>query len=194
MRQLSLFFGSDIYAVAMTLSVFMGGLSLGSLIASRFADRVARPLLVYGIVEIGIACFAFLFPVILSGFTAFYQEAYQAAFADNAAYYQAVRILVSVIAMLPPTVLMGATLPLLVRRFATDSASLGARVGWFYAVNTLGALVGTLVAGFVQFVRLALPDLAEHLGLAPAEARQRTGPPYVPSAYAYQPLYRGSIS
>ena len=52
MRHLSLFFGSDVYSVAITLSVFMGGLSLGSYIAERVEDRVTRPLLFYGLIEI----------------------------------------------------------------------------------------------------------------------------------------------
>lgn len=48
-RTLSLFFGSDVFAAAITLSVFMGGLSLGSWLASRIGDRMTRPLLAYGI-------------------------------------------------------------------------------------------------------------------------------------------------
>ena len=53
MRHLSLFFGSDVYAVAITLSVFMGGLSLGSWLAEKFVDRLERPLVLYGGIEIG---------------------------------------------------------------------------------------------------------------------------------------------
>ena len=54
MRHLSLFFGSDVYAAAITLSVFMGGLSLGSWLAEKFVDRLERPLILYGGIEIGI--------------------------------------------------------------------------------------------------------------------------------------------
>src|SRR5580765_6404015 len=52
MRQLSLFFGSDVHAAAITLSVFMAGLSLGSWLAELFADRLNRPLVAYGLMEI----------------------------------------------------------------------------------------------------------------------------------------------
>src|SRR5262245_8430165 len=54
MRQLSLFFGSDVYAAAISLSVFMGGLSLGSALAERLVDKVTRPLGYYGLIEIAI--------------------------------------------------------------------------------------------------------------------------------------------
>ena len=63
MRMLSLFFGSDVYAAAITLSVFMGGLSLGSWLAGRIGDRIRIPLMIYGVLEIGIALYALVFPV-----------------------------------------------------------------------------------------------------------------------------------
>src|SRR5213079_1668696 len=68
MRHLSLFFGSDVYAAAITLSVFMGGLSLGSWLAERLVDRLARPLLYYGLIEIAIGSYAFCFRDVLMGF------------------------------------------------------------------------------------------------------------------------------
>ena len=61
MRRLSLFFGSDVYSAAITLSAFMGGLSLGSWIAYRVVDRLARPLLWYGLIEICIGVYALMF-------------------------------------------------------------------------------------------------------------------------------------
>ncbi|MCC7048153.1 MAG: fused MFS/spermidine synthase [Alphaproteobacteria bacterium] len=153
-RMLSLFFGSDVFAAAITLSVFMGGLSLGSWLASRIGDRVSRPLVAYGACEILIALSAIAFPYVLDAFRESYSGIYQAQFELRPWLYHGFRVLVAVAALLVPTALMGATLPFVIRQFADRNAIFGRRVGQFYAVNTLGALAGTIVTGF-----LALPML-----------------------------------
>lgn len=149
MRQLSLFFGSDIFAAAITLSVFMGGLSLGGYAAGRIGDSIRSPLLAYGILEIGIAVYAFLFSSILFGLEDPLRSVYQTSFTTDPIIYQGFRVAVAAGTLLAPTFMMGATLPLFVRQFARREDELGRSVGYFYSVNTLGALMGTLIAGFV---------------------------------------------
>ncbi|MEE9608110.1 MAG: fused MFS/spermidine synthase, partial [Myxococcota bacterium] len=148
MRMLSLFFGSDLYAAAITLSVFMGGLSLGSWLAGLLGDRLRRPLLAYGALEILIGCYALAFPSLLNGLSDAYGQVYRAHFETAPWIYHGFRIAVASVTLLLPTLLMGATLPLIVRQIARSEGELGARVGHFYAVNTLGALLGTLGTGF----------------------------------------------
>jgi len=147
-RMLSLFFGSDIYAASITLSVFMGGLSLGSWLAGRMGDRLRMPLLAYGVLEILIGLYALAFPALLSGLAETYGEVYRVHFETAPWIYHGFRTGVAAIALLFPTLLMGATLPLIVRQVVHSETELGARVGQFYAVNTLGALLGTLTTGF----------------------------------------------
>ena len=77
MRHLSLFFGSDVYSVAITLSVFMGGLSLGSYIAERVEDQFTRPLLFYGLIEILIGLYALFFTDLLGAFTPLLKQTYE---------------------------------------------------------------------------------------------------------------------
>lgn len=151
MRQLSLFFGSDVYSAAITLSAFMGGLSLGSYLAERTVDRLRRPLLWYGVIEIGIGVYAFFFHDLLHSFSPFLKSVYAEHFATSPGLYQMARIGIAAGILLLPTTLMGATLPLVVRRFVTSQSELGRLGGLFYAINTLGALVGVLVAAFVLF-------------------------------------------
>ncbi len=158
MRHLSLFFGSDVYAAAMTLSVFMGGLSLGSFIAEKLVDRLKRPLLLYGLIEIGIGGYAYIFAGLLHSFTPLLQEIYRAKFESTPLAYQASRIAVSALVLLPPTILMGVTLPLIVKNFARREGELGRCGGFFYSMNTLGALAGTIVSAFVM-----IPALGVHL-------------------------------
>ncbi len=156
MRVLSLFFGSDVYAAAITVSVFMGGLSLGSWIVGRIGDNLRHPFAAYGFCEIGIAFLALAFPYLLNGFEDTYREIYRAHFETRPALYHGFRLLVVAAAILPPTILMGATLPLIVRQFAGQPDVLGLRVGTFYAVNTMGALIGTIGAGFILIPMLGV--------------------------------------
>ncbi len=156
MRQLSLFFGSDVYAAAITLSVFMSGLSFGAYLSGRISDRTDRPLLFYGVLEIGVAICAIAFPLIISSFEDVSRSIYQGDFATHPLKYHFFRLVISVGALLLPTVLMGATLPLLIRRFAHKKGELGKRVAFFYAANTLGAFTGTLLAGFVLLQTLGI--------------------------------------
>jgi spermidine synthase len=149
MRRLSLFFGSDVYAAAIILSVFMGGLSLGSWYSSRVGDRIRRPLCAYGVCELGIAVSALLFPELLDGFKEAYQSIYRAHIETGPWIYHAFRIGVSAATLLVPTFLMGATLPLLVRYFSDTKSEFTKEVSFFYSVNTLGAIIGTVSTGFL---------------------------------------------
>jgi len=157
MRYLSLFFGSDVYAAAITLSVFMGGLSLGSAVAERLVDKLVRPLLCYGLVEIAIGMYAFFFRDLLAGFAPLLEHIYRTQFDSAPLVYQAVRIGVAALVLLVPATLMGGTLPLVVKSFVQRDAELGRFSGTFYAVNTLGALAGTLICAFalVPFLGVA---------------------------------------
>ena len=148
MRRLALFFGSDIYSAALTLSAFMGGLTLGSLLAARYVDRLRNLLVCYGLLEISIGIYAVLFPSFLNMFSGEYRHIYQTFFETAPWRYNGFRTLVASITLLIPTTLMGATLPLIVKRFG-EAGKVGRYSGFFYAINTLGALTGVLLAGFV---------------------------------------------
>ena len=65
-RMLGLVFGATTLAVSTVLAAFMGGLALGSAVAGRLADRITRPLRVYGLIEIGVAVYALLVPLLFT--------------------------------------------------------------------------------------------------------------------------------
>lgn len=148
-RKLSLFLGSDVYAAALTLSVFMGGLSIGSWMAGRVGDRTRRPLVAYGFCEVGVAVLAIAFPWLLDALRGTYETIYRAHFDTAPWLYHLARLGVASVSLLLPTALMGATLPLLVRQFVESAEVIAQRTGFLYAVNTLGALLGTVATGFV---------------------------------------------
>src|ERR1051326_8386943 len=147
-RMLGLVFGATTLAVSTVLAAFMGGLALGSALAGKLAARIQKPLSTYGAMEIGIAVYALLVPFLFRWvdhvYALIWQQLHPGYFA-----FSLWRFLLSGLVLLIPTTLMGATLPVLavaiVRSSATDSNS----VTRLYACNLVGAILGTLVAGFV---------------------------------------------
>jgi spermidine synthase len=147
MYRLGLVFGNAAYATAATLSAFFLGLALGGWYLGRAAARVRRPLATYGLLEIGIAASALLW---LPGLD-FYADHYSTANALLAGHRTALiagKFVFSTSLLLLPTFLMGGTFPMLTHYVARDRLQLGRRGTLLYAVNTLGAALGALLAGF----------------------------------------------
>jgi spermidine synthase len=155
MRRLALFLGGDVYSAAFTLSAFMGGLALGSLLASRYADRLRQALFWYGLLEICIGLYALFFPMFLDAFSSQYQQIYRAYFDTAPWRYHAFRILVATVTMVIPTTMMGSTLPLIVKHLCR-AGEIGRYSGFFYSMNTCGALAGVLSVGFVLLPALGM--------------------------------------
>lgn len=163
-RTLLTVFGASQYAVATVLAAFMGGLALGSAVGGRVADRVTRPLVAYGLLEIGIAAAALAVAPALTLFDPLYRATYRAA-EHGALVLPLLRFTVCAVVLLVPTTLMGATLPLLSRFVVRRAADAGRRIGALYAVNTFGAVCGTAAAGF-----LLIPALGVQRSLVAAAA------------------------
>src|ERR1051326_5713565 len=114
----------------------MGGLSLGGFLAARYGDRVSRPLVWYGLIGIGIGVYGLSFSHMLPALLPLHRLAYQHWFDAAPHRYHAFRVLVAAATLLPPTTAMGATLPLIVRRFVTRDGEFATMSGFFYAMNT----------------------------------------------------------
>lgn len=147
-RLLKLVLGNTVYATAVVVSVFLGGLALGALATGRWAGRVRRPLRLYATMEAMVAASALALPWALRQVDAAYVWLYRAA-SPPAPALLAVQVAASALLLLVPTMLMGGTLPLLASFVASRRDALGHSVGRLYAANTLGAAAGTFLAGFV---------------------------------------------
>ena len=159
LRQFSLVFGTSELAVATVLAAYMGGLAVGSAVAGRYASRVTRPVLVYGLLEAGIALSALAVPLLLMAARTLYASMLgdQPAPPDAATIGQPVfYLLVAFLVLAIPTGFMGATLPLLTRYAVRTDREVGPRVALLYAINTAGAVVGTVVAAFILLPALGL--------------------------------------
>ncbi len=159
MRQFSIVFGTSELAVAAVLAAYMAGLAGGAALAAGFVERVRRPVLVYGLLELGIALGALAVPYLLS----FAKQAMvawiggQPAITDEGASARTLFYLGwAFLVIFVPTALMGATLPLLARGAVHTDAEVGRRVGILYAVNTAGAVLGAIVAAFSLLPALGL--------------------------------------
>jgi len=147
-RSLTLIFGGSHLAVTVVLSIFMAGLASGGYLAGRIADRVARPLRVYGLLELGIAACALIFMGLMRIYPSVYVVLARGA-EDSILYLTGVRVLFAALVLIPPTTLMGGTLPVLSRFVAREPDELRGALSLLYGLNTLGAVLGALLAGFV---------------------------------------------
>ncbi len=148
LRWLVHLFGATTLAVSTILAAFMAGLAVGSWAAGRWASRVARPLVAYGLLELAIGAYALALPWLLPGIV----PILGALGATEGSSYAALslgRFALAAALLVVPTACMGATLPILAQFAAPWLESLGGRVGRLYAVNTAGAVVGTAAAGFL---------------------------------------------
>src|SRR5262245_47708651 len=147
-REFRLIFGASTAASAAVLAVFVGGLGIGGLLLGPRADRHPRPLLFYAQLETIVAIFAALSPFLLSLVRAAYlasggSETLGSALATGG------RLVLGALVLAVPTIAMGGTLPAAARA-ATRSGDVGRRdAAALYALNTLGAVAGALIATFV---------------------------------------------
>ncbi len=147
-RSLSLVFGGSHLAVTTVLTIFMGGLALGSyLIGKRISNRT-NLLRIYGLLELGIALAALVFALLLRFYPSIYVTLAQLA-VTSTLYLSFIRVMFAIIALIVPTTLMGGTLPVLSSFVATRAKTAGAHLSFLYGLNTLGAVVGAAAAGFV---------------------------------------------
>ncbi|MFN0017536.1 MAG: fused MFS/spermidine synthase [Pirellulaceae bacterium] len=155
LREFGLVFGASTPATAAVLAIFMGGLGLGNIILGKRVDAAPNPLRFYGWLELGISASAFLSPFVTMFVRSLYlgiggQESlgiWGATFA---------RLLFSALVLGLPTFLMGGTIAAAARAITAEHDRGRRHVGLLYGLNTLGAVLGTLLATFY---------LLEHWGI-----------------------------
>jgi len=177
LRWFQVLFGSSVYAASATLCAFFAGLALGSELFGRVAARARRPLWVYGWLELGAAAFALAVPWVFELYDSLYPGLY-GSLSEHRAAFVAVKFGLALIVMLPPSLLLGGTFPLLAAAYVDDSKRLGSAGGRLYAINTLGAAAGSaagllwlpewigVTATYAAGMGLALVAAAAAFGLA----------------------------
>lgn len=147
--------GSTTFAITTVLVTFMSGLALGGFLAGRVADRLERPARVYGLLAIVVGVYCVLVPVLLMVAGAIYGELYPLT-AGNTLLLTLAQFVSSALVLLVPAACIGATLPVLVRYLTMERDEVGAPVALLYGIGAVGAVVGTLLAGFILLPSLGL--------------------------------------
>jgi len=147
-RALSLVLGSTVYAMSLMLSTFMAGLAIGSLFGGRMSDRTRHHLRLFGICELIIGVCGIISIPIIYQMPSFYLTLYRWFHLSPKLFFLMQMLLCSMV-MIIPTTMMGATFPLVSRIITDQFAEMGAKVGRAYFWNTSGAVVGSLLAGFL---------------------------------------------
>jgi spermidine synthase len=157
-RYLALLVGHSAYAQILVLTIFLGGMAVGSFIVGRYSERLRRPLMWYAGVEAAVGLLGLLFhPAFRAVSRAAYDSLFPSLIASPGAQ-SVVKWLLAASLILPQSILLGATFPLIsagiLRRWTFRP---GAILSWLYASNSLGAAVGVLFAGFYLVSRFDFP-------------------------------------
>lgn len=171
-RMLTLVFGHTVFSVSVVLAAFMAGLGFGSYLFGVAIDRLSDsssnakgeesapvPLLLYGWIEIGVFVLGGLLSLLFANFSAFYSWVH-IGLPDSLLIQNGVKAALAFTLIFVPTTLMGATLPIISKYYVTDNSRLGRQIGILYGVNTLGAVVGCLLTGFVLISALGVLQTA----------------------------------
>ncbi|UVL37943.1 fused MFS/spermidine synthase [Pseudomonas sp. B21-040] len=147
-KQLSLVVGVEVYAITTGISAFFAGLALGGLLFGRWADRLQQPVLLYAGLEVLVA--------VLGVGATFAMSMAASPFAWLEQHIGLLAWVLPFALVGIPALLMGGTLPVLVRSLASDPHHLSKAGGQLYAANTAGAIAGTLLAAFVLIATLGV--------------------------------------
>ncbi len=147
MRELGLLFGNTAFASATTLAAFFLGLAVGGYFWGQRAAGLDNPLQTYGLLELAAAISVVGYFLILDGYHALYPTLF-AAFGDSRWAFIALKFLLALLILFPPAFFIGGTLPIISQYLIQGTQQLGLRISILYAVNTLGAAIGALLAGF----------------------------------------------
>jgi predicted membrane-bound spermidine synthase len=164
-QYLKLFLGHAAYAQSLVLVAFMGGMAAGAGYCARLSARLANPLLGYALVEAGIGVLALVFHPAFVGLTDWSYASLLPALGNEWSALAA-KLALSCLLILPQSVLLGMTFPLMSAGLArAHPAAQGEAVAMLYFTNSLGAAAGVLASGFVLIAWVGLPGTLRTAGI-----------------------------
>jgi len=163
-RALSLVLGSTVYSLSTMLATFMLGLAVGSFLGGRLADRSRNLFLIYGISEAFIGLSGLISIPLIYNLPPLFFKLYQLLRLNPPAFFVS-QFFIAGLVMLLPTVLMGVTFPVVSRLLTGELRSLGRSVGNAYSFNTAGAILGSVLGGFLLIPELGLKGACLFAGI-----------------------------
>jgi spermidine synthase len=152
-KQIAYLLGSSLHSVAVVVAAFLGGLALGARFLGGPLTRNGDPGRRYAQLEFAVGAAGLLILPLLRALDPVVGQLYRALGGEGLPF-AAARVVLLFTVLIPPAALMGATLPVLVARF--ERGALGAGLAWLYALNTVGAVAGSLLGGFLLLPGLGL--------------------------------------
>jgi spermidine synthase len=148
-KYLSLFLGNTTYAQMIVLSSFLGGLAFGNYFIGKKIDNSQNPVRIYAWLELSIGVYCLLYPISsdLLG-SIFISTASHLNVESQNIIFIILRLIISSALLFIPTFAMGGTLPVLSKFFVDKVNTAQKKIGWLYFLNSLGAVVGVILAGF----------------------------------------------
>lgn len=163
-KHLSYFMGNSSYAQAVVLATFMGGLAVGSWWWGKKSDETKNPLKIFAWLEISIGIYClFYMPIFEQIKYLFVQTVVNNNLETVSTEVFFLKIIASVSAILLPTILMGGTLPVLVKYLSGKIEEVGRNVSILYFINSFGAIIGSMAAGFYLIGEFGLTT-STHIG------------------------------
>lgn len=146
MKQLGLLFGNTSHAAGVTLAAFFAGLAVGSWFWGRRSSQGKNPMRIYAGLELGIAITALLYFVVMKGYHVIYPEVFESV--HSGAWLLLIKFLLALVLIFPPAFCMGGTIPVVGQYVIRNVSRFGSTSALLYGINTLGATLGALLAGF----------------------------------------------
>ncbi len=161
-KLLTYIFGGTTYAVSTVLAAFMGGLAIGSFFFGRYVERGRNGLRLYAYLELGVGLYSTIVPLLFLSLEPIYISLFQ-NFGFSFSALTMVRFFLAGVIVLPPTILMGGTLPALAKYLIRESRQIGPQISLLYAINTYGAAFGVF---FVTYFLLGAIGIYGTLAVA----------------------------
>jgi len=156
-KYLGLFLGNTTYAQMTVLAVFLGGLAFGNHLFGKRADKLKNPVFVYSLLEIFIGIYCLLYPFLSSKLgELFLSFSSQNDLLSTPLLFTSTRFVVAAFLLFLPTTAMGGTLPILSSFFVEKIENTRKEVAALYFLNSFGAVVGVVFAGFILIKEFGL--------------------------------------
>ncbi|MDD2714715.1 MAG: fused MFS/spermidine synthase [Candidatus Wallbacteria bacterium] len=141
--------GCSTYSSATTIAAFMTGLAVGGLLFGRISDKSKNPLRIYALLELTLFLFALIFPV-FDLFNTWFYTALHPFLSQTPVLLTGLRFLLSFLTLFLPSCAMGGTLPLIVKFQTSEDPDFESGLSRLYGLNTAGAALGGISAGFLM--------------------------------------------
>ncbi len=147
-RLLALLAGPTTYSFTLVVATFIVGLALGSILFCRVADRSRSPFILLLLTQVGAAISALAVSQLLGSGQFFFAKLIQGC-RDDFVHLMLLQSATLFAVLLPPTLFLGAAFPLVNRLYVRSIKGMAKSLGTAYAINTVGAIAGSFIAGFL---------------------------------------------